>query len=436
MQKNDFFYKLMGFVDLELLENSAKELSKKVKSDCDVLIGRERTNNSNLLRLENQLKSLPSVDNLRIESESKLNQKKKELSDLQNNLNDIKIQDQDSIDKIRKELTSARNSKTKIFNEISPISNKLTTTNNDIFKIKKTLESLKKGKCPTCGQSFSDEKFEEEQQSNLEKLLEERNDLEKELQNLNSQKNEATTKETRLQHLVSDYDDSISKTSILKDKILRASNEISELEKRSILLNDDDIEKKKIFIQAEIDSAKQEAIELSKERQESDEKLATTQVFVNKFFRLGNGGILVEKLNENTVNILQEELSLISDFQLKVMPDLSLKIKFNNDYLDYNSCSAGQKRYADVLSLIAISNIFSKYHNLKNGLLGIAMMDELFIYFDNDLLQFAISLLDSLITNNILIISHENLFGSSFDSIVNVSLDENGNSVYGFLKNG
>ncbi|MDR0571311.1 MAG: hypothetical protein LBG48_00500 [Rickettsiales bacterium] len=142
------------------------------------------------------------------------------------------------------------------------------------------------------------------------------------------------------------------------------------------------------------------------------------------------------KLNENMVNILQEELNIISDFIIKVMSDLSLKIKFNNDYLDYNSCSAGQKRYVDVLSLIVISNIFSKYHNLKNGLLGIVMIDELFIYFDDESLQLAISLLDSLITDNILIITHENLFASSFDSVVNVSLNDSRNSVYGFLKRG
>jgi DNA repair exonuclease SbcCD ATPase subunit len=265
--------------------------------------------------------------------------------------------------------------------------------------------------------------------------LEEQNALEKEMQNLNFQKNEATAKETRLQQLANSYDSSLSQTSNLKDKILRVSNEISELEKRSLLLNNDDIEKKKIFLRAEIDSAKQEIEKLSEEKQEMDKKLTLSQIFVNKFFKLGNGGILVEKLNENMVNILQDELSLISDFQLKVMPDLSLKIKFNNDYLDYNSCSAGQKRYADVLSLIVISNIFSKYHNLKNGLLGMVMIDELFIYFDDESLQFAVSLLDSLITNNILIITHENLFASSFDSVINVSLDESRNSVYSFLKN-
>lgn len=144
-------------------------------------------------------------------------------------------------------------------------------------------------------------------------------------------------------------------------------------------------------------------------------------------------GKLIKKLNEQGSSLIQQcidEVLLDTAFNIKMSNDLKISGKFhNNVWMSYQSLSSGQKRVVDITLMVAMNNLFSKIYNLENGVLGLAVYDEILSFLDPEFIEASKNIIDQSISNKLLIITHDENLINMYDSQIRVNMSKTG-SVY------
>ena len=91
--------------------------------------------------------------------------------------------------------------------------------------------------------------------------------------------------------------------------------------------------------------------------------------------------------------------------------------------------SSGQKRLTDIIMMVAINNLFSKIYNLKDGVLGLCVYDEILSFLDDKYIEIAKQVVDQNISKKLLVITHDSNLMNMYDSRIKVSMSSSG-SVY------
>ena len=411
-EKSNIISKVIGTGDMDSLKEYAKIKKNEITTKVNTLNGSILTSNQALSRNKTKLADLSKVtdygaDIVRIDGE--INTLKSLIIDTSKASERIK-EIQPEINKISTEI---RDTETKI-REISNDNSKVDATLLDLTaKLKKNLES---GECYACSQKLVDTKLKDqlvtaiteakekkklipsdiEFKNKLESLNQEHVSLSKELSSLNNQMvtNDANSRKILTLQTQKDSLKSTQSDPALMDHVL---SEIKELEK------DMDIK----------------SIELESYEKEN----FIWNFFFSKLFK--KDGELSELLNEQAIIYIQKEIdSLLDESGLSVTleRDLSLKAKFFGEYRDYFALSNGQSRVCDVVVMVALNNIFSKLHNLENGVLGLIIFDEILSFLSKEYIDICKSILDQLIVEKTIIITHDTRLISLFDSKINVTM--------------
>ena len=335
------------------------------------------------------------------------------------------------IDNLQNEYNKLHPEEVRLTNCITTKNNEISYLDREISRLEREISSYKKKQCPTCGQDLQDDSLLNKCKDSL---VEKQKEKEACLLELNQFKSDKSKQEVFYNSIVVKLNEASSLKKRIDSGNLYINNtqsSIISLEKTIQDLKSKDTTKQTEYIRNEIKLAEDEKIKLLATNDILQRDLAIMTMYVNKFFK--STGILMTKLNENIINMLQTEFDMITTYPVKVKDDLSLEIKFGSHYLNYGALSKGQSRVVDILTIIALNNIFSKIYGLNNGLLGIICLDELFSYFDSNMTDYCLSLLDSLACDKVLVISHESRLIQNFNSIIEVSLDDDKNSVYKFI---
>ena len=110
--------------------------------------------------------------------------------------------------------------------------------------------------------------------------------------------------------------------------------------------------------------------------------------------------------------------------------DLKISGKFYNDkWTPYEALSSGQKRVVDITLMVAMNNLFSRIYNLENGVLGLAVYDEILSFLDEKYVEISKNIVDQSFSNKILIITHDNNLMNMYDSKIKVEMGKAG-SIY------
>lgn len=433
-QKNQFLSKLMDFSDFDALEDSAKKLQKKLQLEHSEQTGKISAIQSNISRLKGQLQQ-EDFSQIIQDKEQRLADNKLKLTTYVETLQ--KLQDsyaQYDLDALRSEVDSFHKEEVNLNGLLSETNGRLNQSNVDMRRLNSDKESLKdslkKGICPTCKQPLSDETLINEKISEIQVKIDA---LQPIITGLSEQSKKISNELYTLRESAQGSQLKLRESEVLRGRIDTGKNMISQMEKQIMQdtsaineLKTRDVSKQNAYILNEISILDREIVDVQNSMSDIQTKLNVSALFVNKFFKAT--GILMGRLNENLVQIFQEELDSISEIPIRVKSDLSFEIKFGNIFIGYNGLSKGQSRLIDIITLIALNNIFSKIYGLENGLCGIWMNDELFSYFDNEYIEKAFALLDNMAIDKIMIISHDKELVSKIDSVLRAELDEFGNT--------
>ena len=96
--------------------------------------------------------------------------------------------------------------------------------------------------------------------------------------------------------------------------------------------------------------------------------------------------------------------------------------------MSYNSMSSGQRRLTDVVIMVSLNNLFSRIYNLKEGVLGLGIYDEILSFLDENYIQLAKHVVDQSISRKLLIVTHDYGLMNLYDSRINVKMTKKGSS--------
>ena len=186
------------------------------------------------------------------------------------------------------------------------------------------------------------------------------------------------------------------------------------------------IEKKKILLQGKLNSetAIRDIINSAKickqERERLKEKLSRCEKYMNLFSMKNLDSIpyrLLVKISEflSTDKIRFKTYSQLGNGNLVL--DISCELKVGNEYINYDSCSHGQKTMMDFF-------ILSRFLELLNGI-GLITIDEGLSVLNPEMYNEACETIKSFNANNIFITSHQLGF-TDYDSMILCNIDNEG----------
>lgn len=163
------------------------------------------------------------------------------------------------------------------------------------------------------------------------------------------------------------------------------------------------------------------------------EDVTSLKVLVNLLSRTGS---VVTRMNVAACKLLEEEINnLVPDasvYEVRVIPGKSIVIesRFNgNKWVSTNGQSGGERRLTDILTTIAISNLFADKYNLPNGVLGLSIFDEMFCFLDASYGELAYNALRMMSSKLKIVMTHDQNIQPFFSSVIKVN-KENGCSQY------
>jgi DNA repair exonuclease SbcCD ATPase subunit len=102
----------------------------------------------------------------------------------------------------------------------------------------------------------------------------------------------------------------------------------------------------------------------------------------------------------------------------EVRDRLSYEIKTPTGDSSYKLLSGGEKVRVNLTSMLALNQLSSRQFNIKNGLFGVLVLDEVLSALDEEGCELTHELLGKFLARSIYVISHDQAFRSLFDSVV------------------
>ena len=272
-------------------------------------------------------------------------------------------------------------------------------------------------KCPTCNQPLS---TEESKNKIREKYRDARDKMEEITKSIDVVKSEG--KEL-----------SINDIDPLNKNVSRVRNILSKIkELESKISKDNDVNL--ITHLKETISTNKGEVETIRGDYSYHKKLADSWKSVSSF--LVKGGFIYKQLYKHSSSLLQQEIETVvpsdgaRELSIKIKDDLTITAKFlgSQNYVSYNMMSSGQRRIVDIVMMVSLNNLFSRFLGLDRGVLGILVFDETLSYLDPRYYDFALSVLDSSLSRNIFIITHNDVVCGNRK--IMVKKDEDGCSNY------
>lgn len=412
-ERTNIINKMFQISELDILRDLSKEELKK--------------NTNEILEVDSSISTLQNLidtENLKIKqfnskySESylkDLDTKKKLLNSSINSITeDLQQRSPQGVDKkisqLESELREKQERQRKIDLEKSAIHSEITHLNKD-------LNSLILGVCPTCGHPYSSESHRLELSRKLESLTAEESLKTKESSKLGSDIESINSELSIIKTLTTKLNDFKSKLLALE-----SSDESKELEK---------VKTSEEYIKTYT------AERLKKEALKSDllKLNVLVKYFANIFKRESK---LVEKLNNLAITLIQGTVndilkSIECPFECRVSPD-SCEVKFQDEFRDYNTLSKGQQRLIDILFMVSLNLIFSRLNGLKNGIIGLTILDEVISFLDPEFTDYSLEIIDQLLSEHVILITHSQEVMSEVSNCIKVSLDS-GFSEYKIINN-
>lgn len=411
-EKSNVISRVIGTGDLDSLKDYSKVKRNDINNTVSKIDGVLSSLNQSIIRNKSKLASLSS-DNT---DATDIDSKRLELETLEDSIEDTsKIRENIVAIKSKMDIVSSDLSKCNlVYNNLKSETNKLELS---ILNTKKKLKQvMNAGNCYACEQTLLDNKMKDSLVAEVRSFTKQLNELE-DIEIYSTKINELSTQHSTLSDKYSQLNDIILNNESKSRNIISLKNYLAEVKSKQpepqlmdhILSDIKDTQKQIDTKSIELDSVLEEREIWSH--------------FYSKLFK--KDGDLSKLLNKQAITYLQDEIDKIIsnvDLTVKMEDDLSLKAKFFGEYRDYNSLSNGQSRVCDIVIMVALNNIFSKLHNLESGVLGITIFDEILSFLSKEYVDISKSLLDQLITDKTIIITHDSRLISLFDSKILVKM--------------
>lgn len=430
--KGDLIGQIVGLDFVESMRDYSKKEKNKLKDELIHLEGIIGEKQGSIAQMERKIHKLEEENNnnrdLKISSDiSKLENASKILREERDEKKDLFIQEYGEEDLENVDISILSKNYYNLQSEYEKEKNKETLLKEDFSRNKKDLQEAISGKCPTCKQSLHNQdliiSLKEKINKNvlglklipdLDSLYQSLSVLHEELI-LQQKKSKAFNIYCKSQK---EYDDQIN----------RNQSKISQL-KESLLSQEVDDRVLQNLIEEKLEQEK--GLEVShKDSLDLNKKIRSWSYLETKLFK--RNGDLIKELNKQGSRLIQEcinEVLVGLDVSIVINRDLQLSGKFHNNLISYEGMSSGQKRLTDIILMVSLNNLFSKIYNLDNGVLGLAVYDEILSFLDEKYIDFAKQIVDQSISNKILVITHDNKLMNMYDSKITVKFSKSG-SIY------
>ena len=427
--KNDLVGQIVGLDFVESMRLYSKDKKNSYKKQSLKLDGVISEKESVISQLEMKLKRLKAEN---IDNSSSI---KAEITKLKNEISLTEEEKQENYTNftneygdISEELDTSELSQNyySLQSKLESTENKRVLLETNINKYKKQIKEAISGKCPTCKQDLHDKELlshlktqlSEEMKlfkslPNTEKLTEELKTLHGEL--INSQKLSKALKKFNSEQR--NYEDVLNKLPL----------KIAELEKDLLVQTTDnnailEVEEELSNCTISMESTQKEIFNLN--------KLVKAWNYLDSTLFKRNGD-LSKELNKQGSKLIQScinEILIGLDIKINITKDLSLIGTFHNKAISYEGMSSGQKRLTDITIMVALNNLFSKIYNLEDGVLGLAVYDEILSFLDEKYIDYAKQIVDQSISRKILVITHDTKLMNMYESKIKVSINKSGSN--------
>lgn len=420
-ERSTVISKILRLFDLDEIREKLKIEKSKFNSEILELNGELRILNSNKESITNKLNSYTkeNVSSLENEIRSSLESVNKQKAELV-----LMLKEASQIDSLRASNDEYLNKIKELDRTIIKKNSDKNSLSSELLKLKSNYKTIcEQGACYACGQEIKDDNLKKSLEIQIRDIVNKVTSISTEKDSLDL--NEYNKKQAEISKIIREYSD-------LQSKLISLNKEEEILNKKILEFNFDDKYLDKLsFDLQEISKSLEEKNNILLEKRKEYESLDYIHITLLK-----KDGEFIKEINNVIIRVIQEEIDTLtseSQISIKIDRDLNVRSNFFGEQLPYENLSNGQSRICDLILMISLNNVFSKLYSI-NGILGISIFDELISFLSADFIDVAKSLLDKLICNKMFVITHDYRLASNFNNKILVSIDNNGNSFYEFIK--
>lgn len=389
--KRNIIDKICGFTIYNKYKEFCKADMRTVEDKLNSNDASSRTINSNIAQYDSQIEEIKRNTTT-----------KEELEELQNKINESKIEKAKNDDLLRKIKAATE--------QLNNINYKKATDYNVLKERVREYENkialIDGGKCPTCGSSLETEDF----QKMREELVRKKEECLTQMDQIKAIINQSKPKLIKLANKEKDVKVENSKINLAD---LQSDYKYKlTLKERSTIT----VEGLKTKLVENLESLKEERKELEKEKELMDfmtvmfsDGGGIKRYISNKYIPIINT-LMAEMLNYMSLNYI---ITFDNNFDAEIVQN-GMKIK-------YSTLSKGQKARVDFATIIS----FVKFLKLQFGELNLLFLDELFSHVDINGMNDMIDILRSLSNDmklNIYLIHHAKLENIMFDRVLQTKM--------------
>lgn len=389
--KRNIIDKICGFTIYNKYKEFCKADMRTVEDKLNSNDASSRTINSNIAQYDSQIEEIKRNTTT-----------KEELEELQNKINESRVEKAKNDDLLRKIKAATE--------QLNNINYKKATDYNVLKERVKEYENkinlIDGGKCPTCGSSLETEDF----QKMREDLVRKKEECLTQMDQIKAIINQSKPKLIKLANREKDVKVENSKINLAD---LQSDYKYKlTLKERSTIT----VEGLKTKLVENLESLKEERKELEKEKELMDfmtvmfsDGGGIKRYISNKYIPIINS-LMAEMLNYMSLNYI---ITFDNNFDAEIVQN-GMKIK-------YSTLSKGQKARVDFATIIS----FVKFLKLQFGELNLLFLDELFSHVDINGMNDMIDILRSLSNDmrlNIYLIHHAKLENIMFDKVLQTKM--------------
>ena len=424
--RNELIAHLTNLSEIDNLVDKFKEFLEKAKNETAETRGKVSFLETKIINLKGELEE--SLKENSIQSElKKLYDSRDQLTPKVDALNIDSIRDREMI--AREALSTIRR-----LIDLNGVAVKKYSEFQGQYEVRKKqlqadISKIRSGVCPTCGQSFHNDRT-------LESYISQLDTLENILKETKETSDKAEIENSSVGRKILPLEDSLKKTQRTLDFARSLKNELDIV---NVKIRDIELTpnvRLPVKIQEDIDKHVKDSEGLNEIYQANIARQEILYDIANKYLR--RNGPLYSAMNAKGASTLKEEVNELlkgSDINIDIKDDLSLLAFFPSmsKQTEYNSLSNGQRRILDIALIVGLNNVFSAMYHLEKGVLGLLILDEVLAYLDDNHVDIAISILEQTVASKAIVITHDIRVASYFDSKIRVEMDENSISRYSFL---